>query len=186
MCLSANFITRYGPRAAVLGIETNTGKQFARSVAQRGLGVVLLSDDADAASTLADEIRREHKVEVSAAVISDAFTSDPDVGLLIVSTRVAEVARDAAQRFVAGRTRGGVLLVTFMDGASKIAAELKKDNGKVDVLQLNPRKIAPGTLRARVDRCLGQLGENSHYHSSTQEKLDVATEAACIGLCTIA
>jgi uncharacterized protein len=58
------FVQRYGPWAIVAGASEGLGAAYARALARRGLGLVLAARRTEPLERLADELRRQHGVEV--------------------------------------------------------------------------------------------------------------------------
>lgn len=87
------FSGRYGPWAVVAGASEGTGREFARKIASRGVGCVLVARREAPLAALAEEIRAEYGVECIAAAIDlaapDAIdrivqaVGDREVGLYI-------------------------------------------------------------------------------------------------------
>lgn len=102
----SGFGERYGPWALVAGASEGLGEAFARLLAARGLGLVLLARRADALERLAADLRRARGVEVRtlAADLGRAdlatevarATDGLDVGLLVYNA-----ARSAIGPFLA-------------------------------------------------------------------------------------
>jgi hypothetical protein len=94
-----SFAHRYGPWAVVTGASSGIGEQFARQLAARGLHLIVVARRRARLDALADELRRDHGVEVvgvaadlSAAEAVDAVvgaTPGRDVGLLVNSAGFA-------------------------------------------------------------------------------------------------
>lgn len=94
-----SFANRYGPWALVAGASEGIGEHFARQLAARGLGLVLVARRADVLATLADELADAHGIEVrtieldlgSADATSriQAVTADLEVGLLVYNAAVS-------------------------------------------------------------------------------------------------
>jgi uncharacterized protein len=63
------FVERYGKYAVVAGASSGLGAEFARQLAARGLGLLLLARRAELLETLAGELRAAHKVDVRTAAV---------------------------------------------------------------------------------------------------------------------
>jgi short-subunit dehydrogenase len=95
------FVQRYGPWAIVAGASEGLGAAYARALARRGLGLLLAARRAEPLERLADELRRQHGVEVRilagdlarretiARIADDA--SRIEVGLLVYNAAHAPV-----------------------------------------------------------------------------------------------
>jgi short-subunit dehydrogenase len=99
----AGFADRYGPWAVVAGASDGTGAEFARQIAARGVGVVLVARRREVLDALAAELPTESRVVVldlstegAAAVLADA-TSDLEVGLFVYKAG----ADDQGEHFLA-------------------------------------------------------------------------------------
>lgn len=87
------FHTKYGPWAFVTGASAGLGQCFAKQLAAKGLNVFLLARRGDRLEVLADEIRKQHQVEVRCMAVDllseDALaqiqsaTVEIEVGLLV-------------------------------------------------------------------------------------------------------
>jgi short-subunit dehydrogenase len=75
--VAGNFVTRYGPWAAVAGASEGLGAAFADALAARGLNLLLLARRADALEEVAQRIRGKRGVEVRPLRVDLA---DPGVG----------------------------------------------------------------------------------------------------------
>lgn len=89
------FQKKFGPWAVVTGASDGIGKAFAEHLAAQGLNVVLVARRQDILSRLADQLRREHAIDVR-VVASDlslpqgnvslfAETKELDVGLVVAA-----------------------------------------------------------------------------------------------------
>jgi short-subunit dehydrogenase len=87
------FVERYGKYAVVAGASSGLGAEFARQLAARGLGLLLLARRAELLETLAGELRAAHKVDVRTAAVDlgapdllaqlRAAAAGLDVGLVV-------------------------------------------------------------------------------------------------------
>ena len=109
----SSFAPRYGPWGIVAGASNGIGAAFARSMAARGLNVVLMARRGDALAQTADEIEASYGVStrVLVADLTDAdvldrvgeATADLDIGLMVynagavhgVARYLDQQARDA-------------------------------------------------------------------------------------------
>ena len=88
-----NFAQRYGPWGIVAGASNGIGAGFARSMAKRGLNVVLMARRGDALAQTADEIEASYGVatrvlvaDLTSADVLDRVgeaTADLDIGLMV-------------------------------------------------------------------------------------------------------
>lgn len=89
----AKFLAKYGPWGVITGASQGIGAEMARSLAERGLNVVLVARSGDKLEALAQQLRQETGVQVK-VVAADlahseglekvkATTADLEVGLLI-------------------------------------------------------------------------------------------------------
>lgn len=62
--MKRSFADSYGPYALVAGASEGLGEAFARAIASRGVGLVLLARRADALASVATDIRARHGVDV--------------------------------------------------------------------------------------------------------------------------
>lgn len=127
------FRQRYGPWALVAGGSEGLGQAFARSLAARGLHLVLVARRGDRLETLATDIRTRFGVSVrtTAGDLADsasveavlASVSDIEVGLLVVNAAHAPVGElvasdwSDAERAVAVNVRAPLRLVHALGGA---------------------------------------------------------------------
>lgn len=87
------FTQRFGPWALVTGASSGIGEHFARQLAARGLHLVVTARRAELLERLADELRRQHGVQVAvvAADLAQPDFLDPlalacadkDIGLVV-------------------------------------------------------------------------------------------------------
>jgi short-subunit dehydrogenase len=102
MSNDASFRSKYGPHALVAGAAVGLGAEYARQIAAHGIGLVLLDRDAAALARTADEIRKEHGVDVrtlaadlaSRDVAADVRRGigDAEIGLLVYNAAIGTVA----------------------------------------------------------------------------------------------
>ncbi|MDX2167747.1 MAG: SDR family NAD(P)-dependent oxidoreductase [Deltaproteobacteria bacterium] len=99
---TADFRSRYGPRAIVAGAAVGLGAEYARQLAGRGLDLLLIDRDAAPLAATAAEIRAAHRVDVAtlaadlaradiAAVVREAVGGG-EIGLLVYNAAVGTVA----------------------------------------------------------------------------------------------
>jgi short-subunit dehydrogenase len=96
------FDRRYGPWALVAGAAVGLGAEYARQVAGRGLGVVLVDRDGAALERTAAEIAatgagiRPLELDLARADVADAVqaaTADLELGLLVYNAAIGTVSR---------------------------------------------------------------------------------------------
>lgn len=90
---ASSFLQQYGPLALVTGASSGIGYSFAKQLAARGLGLVLVARREEPMRALAEQLQREHGVEVlvlpcdlsrpAAAEQVLQATAELDIGLLI-------------------------------------------------------------------------------------------------------
>ena len=95
------FRARYGPYALVAGGSEGIGAAFARALAARGIGLVLVARRAEVLEPFAAELRREHGVEVhthaldlaSASLAADIerLADERDLGLLVYNAAASTI-----------------------------------------------------------------------------------------------
>jgi short-subunit dehydrogenase len=88
-----DFRARYGPWALVTGASEGIGECFARALASRGFGLLLVARRAGPLEALAAELRSAHGVEVRTAsadvgrpdllAVLDTLAGDAEVGLVV-------------------------------------------------------------------------------------------------------
>lgn len=122
------FRRRYGPWALVAGASDGIGECYARAIAAEGVNVLLLARREEKLSSLADELRARHAVQVRTLVADltapdldakvEAATRDLEVGLLVYNAGAVHGARafhdlpvQHALGLVALNCTGPVLLV---------------------------------------------------------------------------
>lgn len=97
-----DFRTRYGNWAVVAGASEGLGAAFATELARRGMHLLLIARRADVLRAVADELRRNHGVDVRvlaldlaspglAEALSDA-TDDLDLGVIVYNAAFVPVA----------------------------------------------------------------------------------------------
>jgi short-subunit dehydrogenase len=89
------FALRYGPWAVVTGASDGIGRSFAAAIAKSGLNLVIVARREDALRDLAERLRHDYRVAVTAIVADlssseesariERETRDLDVGLLIAA-----------------------------------------------------------------------------------------------------
>ena len=98
---ASNFVTRYGPWAAVAGGSEGLGAAFADALAARGLNLLLLARRADALEEVAQRIRSKRGVEVRplsmdvadpgvSSALSDA-AAELEIGILVYNAAFAPI-----------------------------------------------------------------------------------------------
>lgn len=80
------FATRYGPWAIVCGASDGVGECFSRTLAQKGLNLVLISRRQEALDNLAGRIREESGVEIRAVAL--------DLSLPGAADQIGNIARE--------------------------------------------------------------------------------------------
>jgi len=96
-----DFVTRYGPWAAVAGASEGLGAEFAAALAARGMNLLLLARRADLLGEVAQRIRNGGGVEVRclsidvadpgvASALGDA-ASDLEIGMLLYNAAYAPI-----------------------------------------------------------------------------------------------
>jgi short-subunit dehydrogenase len=99
---TADFRSRYGPRAVVAGAAVGLGAEYARQLAARGLDLLLIDRDAAPLDATAAAIGAAHAVEVAtltadlaradiAAVVQQALGAR-EIGLLVYNAALGTVA----------------------------------------------------------------------------------------------
>ena len=96
------FAARYGPWALIAGGSEGIGAAFARALAARGLGLVLVARRAEPLAALSGELAARHAVAVrthavdlaapDAAERLDAACAGLEIGLVVLSAAEARVA----------------------------------------------------------------------------------------------
>jgi uncharacterized protein len=95
------FTDRYGPWAVVAGAAVGLGAEYARQLAARGLGVVLVDRDGVALRKTAADIAatgarvRPLELDLARADVADAVqtaTADVEIGLLVYNAAIGAVA----------------------------------------------------------------------------------------------
>lgn len=99
-----SFVQRYGPYALIAGASEGIGAAFARQLAARGVGLVLVARRAEPLERLADELRSSTSVDVRSAVVDltapdvderlAAASDGLDIGLLVYNAGAAHAASD--------------------------------------------------------------------------------------------
>jgi len=98
---AGKFLSRYGPRALIVGGSDGIGEAFARSLAARGLHLELVGRRAEPLEDLAGSLRRSFGVE-AATIQADASTpegtsavlaraGEVDVGLLVCNAALSPI-----------------------------------------------------------------------------------------------
>src|SRR5690242_4174682 len=95
------FADRYGPWAVVAGAAVGLGAEYARQIAARGLGVVLVDRDGAALRTTAANIAatgarvRPLELDLARPDVAEAMqtaTADVEIGLLVYNAAIGTVA----------------------------------------------------------------------------------------------
>ena len=95
------FADRYGPWAVVAGAAVGLGAEYARQIAARGLGVVLVDRDGAALRTTAADIAatgarvRPLELDLARPDVAEAMqtaTADVEIGLLVYNAAIGTVA----------------------------------------------------------------------------------------------
>ncbi len=103
--MPTDFAERYGPWAVVAGAGAGLGEAYCRQIAERGLDVVLVDRDADAAERLAAELPTDTRVVVLDLGADDAASdlldavADLDVGLFVANAALGYVGWFRDQTF---------------------------------------------------------------------------------------
>ncbi len=119
--MTSGFERRYGPWALVAGASDGLGAAFARAIAGRGLGVVLVARSGEKLAALAEEIRTEHGVQARPVVL--------DLGSPDLASRLEESTRGLE-----------VGLVVYNAGLSIIGPFLDQPlDGHLETLRVNCR-----------------------------------------------
>lgn len=112
------FAERYGPWAVVAGAGAGLGEAYARQLARRGLGVVLVDRDGDALARLAGELDDADTHSIVLDLGRDDApdeilrrTADLDVGLLVLNAAASHVGWFASMDEEAIRTQVAVNVV---------------------------------------------------------------------------
>ncbi len=102
MSTADTFPARYGPSALVAGAAVGLGAEYARQLAARGLGLVLIDRDAGPLESTAAAIRAAHSVEVRTLAldlvrpdVADAVvaaTADVEIGLLVYNAAISVIS----------------------------------------------------------------------------------------------
>ncbi len=128
----SGFRERYGPWALVAGASAGLGAAFARELAARGLGLVLLARRGDALERLAAELRARRGVEIRTAAVDlgrpdllevlGPLASGLEIGLVVYNAAHSAIGpfleRPLAEqvRVVDVNCRGPVLLAHALGG----------------------------------------------------------------------
>lgn len=143
---------RYGPWAVVLGAGAGLGEAYARQLAARGLGVVLVDRDAEALAALAGELGtdRTRCLEIDLATAGAAHhivdeVADLDVGLLVANAAASYVGRFQDQPIDSVRTQIQVNLVVTVEIVHALVPTLaaRHTSGIVLMSSLSSRRGAP-------------------------------------------
>lgn len=104
MPVDLSFVQQYGPYALIAGASEGIGAAFARQLATRGLGLVLVARRPQPLDELADELRSTTDVDVRTAALDltapdvderlAAATDGLDIGLLVYNAGAAHGAAD--------------------------------------------------------------------------------------------
>jgi len=126
------FRERYGPWALVAGASAGLGEAFARELAARGLGLLLLARRAEALERLAGDLRAAHGVEVRTAALDlgradlleavRAASAGLEIGLLVYNAAHSVIGPfldrplEEQLRVVDVNCRGPLLLAHVLGG----------------------------------------------------------------------
>lgn len=101
----SNFASKYGPWAIVAGASEGLGAAFAAALAARGLNLLLLARRAEHLARVADDVRKNTRVEVQTHAIDlarpdiaaalDALTANLDIGLAVYNAAHAPIGEFA-------------------------------------------------------------------------------------------
>lgn len=176
-----NFKLRYGPTAAVLGVDTSYARQFARALASRGLDIVLLSENIQAASKLAAELTRHYRIIAQTGSLSDPNVTlqNSNIRLLVSTTDNVDVACQYVELF-SKRGKGGLILVKHSHQFDDVIERIE-DNSAHSLVVHQSRFARKAGLTDTVHRCvelLGRSSSNPRVSSSTGGKRGIAGFAA--------
>ena len=134
-----DFGTKYGPWALVTGASSGIGEEFARQLAARELNLVLAARRVDRLEALADQLTREHGVEVR-ALRADLSRSGAAEGL-------ADATADLEVGLLVNNAGSASAVGTFFQGDDALEA---------DIVQLNA--VAPMQLAHHFGRRMRERG----------------------------
>lgn len=142
----------YGPWALVLGAGAGLGEAYARQLADRGLGVVLVDRDGEALAalteTIGDERSRCIELDLSAPTAAADLISaiaDLDVGLVVANAAASYVGRFRDQAIASVRAQIQVNLVTTVELVHAMVPRLarRRRSGIILMSSLSSRRGAP-------------------------------------------
>lgn len=137
-----NLLTRYGPWAVVTGASSGIGREFAGALGGEGFDLVIAARRDDRLEQLADEIRRDHGVEVRTVKLD--LSDERSVAQLQHATEDLEVG----------------LVISNAGGAnagSFLSSDVEAQSGFVRLNALTPMRIGHVFGRRMVERGKGGL-----------------------------